>query len=131
MNRMDGYTMTPQEQKKAAKAFVKRWKAKEGNEQSEANKFWIQLCQEVLGMPNATHDLSFERKAKGRRIDVFHEDMGVLIENKSRGVSLDAPEQRGWIDKAKKIPRMVTPYQQAKGYADDLPFSVRPRWLIT
>jgi len=30
MNRMDGRTMTPQEQKKAAKAFVKRWKEAKG-----------------------------------------------------------------------------------------------------
>lgn len=31
--------MTPAEQKKAAKAFVERWKAAEGNEQRESNKF--------------------------------------------------------------------------------------------
>ena len=67
--------MTPQEQKKAAKAFVKRWKAAEGNEQREANKFWIELFHEVLGVANPTHLLDFERKAKGRRIDVFYEDI--------------------------------------------------------
>ena len=49
----------------------------------------------MLGIPNPTHVLDFERKVKGRRIDVFFEDVGVLIENKSRGVNLDAPEVRG------------------------------------
>ena len=123
--------MTPTEQKKAAKRFVERWKEAEGNEQRESNSFWIELYGEVLGVPNPTHVLDFERKAKGKRIDVFHEDMGVLIENKSRGVSLDEPEQRGWIDKAKGIPRMVTPFHQAKDYANDLPYSTRPRWIVT
>ena len=122
--------MTPTEQKKAAKAFVERWKAAEGNEQRESNKFWIELCGEVLGITNPTHILDFERKVKGRRIDVFYEDMGVLIENKSRGVSLDEPEQRG-KDKHGN-PRMVTPYEQARWYADTIvPRSVMPKWIIT
>ena len=122
--------MNPTEQKHAAKAFVARWQAAEGNEQRESNKFWIELCQEVLGIPNATHVLDFERKAKGRRIDVFYEDMGILIENKSRGVSLDAPEQRGKDVHGR--PRMVTPYEQARWYADNItPRSIAPKWLLT
>ena len=71
--------MAPNEQKKAAKAFVERWKVAEGNESAEANSFWIELCQEVLGIPNATHEFDFERKVKGRRIDVFYEDRGDAI----------------------------------------------------
>jgi len=122
--------MTPTEQKKAAKQFVERWRVAEGNEQRESNKFWIELCGEVLGISNPTHVLDFERKVKGRRIDVFYEDMGVLIENKSRGVNLDEPEQRG-KDKYGN-PRMVTPYEQARWYADTIvPRSVMPKWIIT
>ena len=45
----------------------------------------------VLGIANPTQHLDFERKVKGRRIDVFYEDMGILIENKSRGISLTYP----------------------------------------
>ena len=67
-----------------AKAFVKRWKAKEGNGQGEASKFWIGLCQDVLRAASATHTLDFERKAKGRRIDVFHE--GIQSRFHPRGV---------------------------------------------
>ena len=122
--------MAPSEQKKAAKMFVERWKAAEGNEQRESNKFWIELCGEVLGMPNPTHHLDFERKVKGRRIDVFYEDMSILIENKSRGVSLDEPEQRGKDKRGN--PRWVTPFEQAKWYADNItPRSVMPKYLLT
>ena len=122
--------MKPTEQKKAAKKFVERWKAAEGNEQRESNKFWIELCGEVLGIANPTHVLDFERKVKGKRIDVFYEDMGVLIENKSRGVDLDEPEQRGKDKKGN--PRIVTPYEQARWYADNIvPRSVMPKWIIT
>ena len=110
--------------------FVERWKAAEGNELREANKFWVELFGEVLGVANPTHVLDFERKVKGRRIDVFHEDAGVLIENKSRGIDLDTPEPRGKDSKGN--PRMETPFEQAKWYADNItPRSASPRWLIT
>ena len=129
---MDGYTMTPQEQKKAAKAFVKRWKAKEGSEDREDRSFWIELYSEVLGVANPTYVLDFQRRVKGRKLDVFNEDAGVLIEHKSRGVSLDEKEQRGWVNRAKRTPRMVTPFEQAKWYADNItPRSVTPRWIVT
>lgn len=122
--------MTPNEQKKAAKEFVARRKAAEGNEQRESNSFWIELRMNVLGIANPTQHLDFERKVKGRRIDVFYEDMGILIENKSRGISLDLPEQRGKDRHGN--PRMVTPFEQAKWYADNItPKSVTPKWIIT
>ena len=122
--------MTPNEQKKAAKDFVARWKAAEGNEQRESNSFWIELCMNVLGIANPTQHLDFERKVKGRRIDVFYEDRSILIENKSRGIDLDEPEQRG-KDRRGNV-RWVTPFEQAKWYADNItPRSVMPKWIIT
>lgn len=66
--------MTPNEQKTAAKKFVDRCQSAEGNEQRESNSFWIELCSQVLGIANPTQQLDFERKVKGRRIDVFYED---------------------------------------------------------
>lgn len=122
--------MTPNEQKRAAKDFVARWKAAEGNEQRESNSFWIELCMNVLGIANPTQHLDFERKVKGRRIDVFYEDRSILIENKSRGIDLDEPEQRG-KDRRGNV-RWVTPFEQAKWYADNItPRSVMPKWIIT
>ena len=117
--------ITPAQQKANAKAFVARWKAAEGNEDREARSFWIQFAEELLGIPNATYVLDFERRVKGRKIDVFYEDMGILIENKSRGCSLDDKYER-----SKKV-GAETPYEQAKWYADNLPYSIRPRWIVT
>lgn len=122
--------MTPIAQKAAVKKFVERWQMAEGNEQRESNSFWIELCSQVLGIANPTQHLDFERKVKGRRIDVFYEDRSILIENKSRGISLDAPEQRGKDRYGNR--RMVTPFEQAKWYADNItPRSVGPKWMIT
>ena len=51
--------------------------------------------------------------------------MGILIEQKGRGISLDEATVR-----SKKV-GPETPYQQACWYANNLPFSIRPRWIIT
>lgn len=113
------------EQKRAAREFVKRWKAMPCVEEEHSRSFWIELLQDVLGVPNATRVLEFERKVKGRKIDVFYEDMGVLVEMKGRGISLDEATVRS------KKAGAETPFQQAKWYADNLPHSIRPRWIIT
>lgn len=113
------------EQRRAAKAFVQRWRTLPCVEEEHSRSFWIELLQDVYGLKNATHALEFERKVKGRKIDVFYEDMGVLVEMKGRGISLDEATVRS------KKAGPETPYQQAKWYADNLPFSIRPRWIIT
>lgn len=124
--------LSPSEQVEASKDFRARWMKAEGNEEREARSFWIELFQQVLGVEQPTKVLDFERRVRGKRIDVFNENQRVLIEHKSRGVSLDKPEQRGYMTVAgQRVPRMVNAYQQAKWYADQLPFSIRPRWIIT
>ena len=50
-------------------------------EEEHSRSLWIELLQDVLGISNATRVLEFERKVKGRKIDVFYEDMGVLEES--------------------------------------------------
>lgn len=117
--------MNPAQQKANAKKFIERWQNEPGNEEEQSRSFWIQLLEEVLGVQNATHVLQFERKVKGRKIDVFYEDMGILIEQKGRGISLDEATIRS------KKAGPETPYQQACWYANNLPFSIRPRWIIT
>lgn len=97
--------MNPAKQKANAKNFVKRWQSESGNEEEQSRSFWIQLLEEVLGLQNATHVLQFERKVKGRKVDVFYEDMGILIEQKGRGISLDEATVR-----SKKV-GPETPYQ--------------------
>lgn len=115
-----------------AKGFVERWRAildavPEGknNEQQDTAKFWQDLLVNVLGVPSSTIAtfVDFERKVRGRRIDVFVSDHHFLCEQKSVGVDLDKPEPRyGGFE---------SPYQQATWYAQHLPYSERPRWLMT
>lgn len=86
-----------------AKGFVERWRAildavPEGknNEQQDTAKFWQDLLVNVLGVPSSTIAtfVDFERKVRGRRIDVFVSDHHFLCEQKSVGVDLDKPEPR-------------------------------------
>lgn len=116
-------------QRQNAKGFVERWKAEEGNEDQQSQSFWIEFLQDVLGIPNPTYVLNFEKKVRDgntlRKIDVFYEDMGILVEQKSRGVDLDEKSVR-----SQRVGE-ETPYQQAKWYADNLPHSIKPRWIIT
>lgn len=118
--------------KKEAKEFVKRWKKRLGaipvgsnNEQQDTQKFWVDLLINVLGIPSNTIDsfVDFERKVRGRRIDVFVSDHNFLCEQKSWGIDLDKPEPRNG--------GMETPLQQAVWYARHLPYSERPRWVMT
>lgn len=115
-----------------AKEFVERWKfilgkVPEGknNEQQDTAKFWQDLLVNVLGVPSSSMAtfVDFERKVRGRRIDVFVSDHHFLCEQKSVGVDLDKPEPRNG--------GLETPYQQATWYAQHLPYSERPRWLMT
>ncbi|WP_165248872.1 class I SAM-dependent DNA methyltransferase [Adlercreutzia sp. ZJ141] len=110
--------------KQAIRAFVERWKSAECNEDREARSFLIEFLSDVLGIENPTRIIDFERRVKGRKIDAFYEDMGILIEAKSRkpGI-LDEQRNNGKYG-------FETPYQQAKWYANELPNSITPRWII-
>lgn len=118
--------------KSDAKEFVQRWRSildqvpdGKNNEQQDTAKFWQDLLVNVLGVPSSSMAtfVDFERKVRGRRIDVFVSDQHFLCEQKSVGVDLDKPEPRNG--------GLETPYQQATWYAQHLPYSERPRWLMT
>ena len=116
------------EQKKAAKEFVERWRGFNGTELEGCQKYWMDLLVNVFGLSATLQGVDFERKVKGRRIDVFYEDMGVLVEQKAPGLDLDRQYERGKDEGGDA--RLVTPYQQGKWYADNLPYSIRPRRII-
>ena len=103
------------EQKKAAKEFVERWRGFNGTELEGCQKYWMDLLVNVFGLPATLQGVEFERKVKGRRIDVFYEDMGVLVEQKAPGLDLDRQYERGKDEGGDA--RLVTPYQQGKWYA--------------
>ena len=115
--------------KKDAEAFAKQW-AGRGDENQKTQLFWIDLFQNVLGLDDALERLKFEEPVvtdSGSKhagyIDVFIPSASALVEQKSRGVDLDKPEEHQG--------RMVTPAEQGRGYAVGLPLSQQPRYVIT
>lgn len=118
--------MTEKEQKKAAKEFAAYWKDK-GYEKGESQKFWIELLQNVLGVENATHYICFEDQVKLDHtsfIDGYIESTHVMIEQKGLGKDL----RKGIKQSDGSV---LSPFQQAKRYSAELPYSKRPRWIIT
>ena len=111
--------------KKAAKEFADFWKNK-GDERQETARFWIDLLGKILGMENPAEHIEFEKKIQLRHtsfIDAYIPETKVLIEQKSSDVDLrkEAKQSDG---------AMLTPYRQAKRYADEMPNSLRPNWII-
>lgn len=118
--------MTEKEQKKSAKSFAERWNGK-GYEKGESQRFWIDLLQNVLGVSNATEYIIFEEQVKLDHtsfIDGYIESTHVMIEQKS----LEKDLRKG-IKQSDGT--LLTPFQQAKRYASELPYSKRPRWIVT
>ena len=111
--------------KKAAKEFADFWKNK-GDERQETACFWIWLLEKVLGMENPAERIEFEKKVQLKHtsfIDAYIPETKVLIEQKSSDVDLrkEAKQSDG---------AMLTPYRQAKRYADEMPNSLRPNWIV-
>jgi len=118
--------MTEKEQKAAAKAFVAFWKDK-GYEKGESQKFWLDLLQNVYGVEDAIRFISFEDQVKLDHtsfIDGYIEATHVMIEQKGLGKGL----RKGIRQSDGSV---LSPFQQAKRYAAELPYSKRPRWIIT
>ena len=119
--------MTDLEQKKKVKEFAERWKGK-GYEKGETQKYWIDLLENVLGVPDPINFIRFEDtvhidKATGF-MDGFINKTKILIEQKSIEVDL-----RKLIKQSDGS--LLTPYQQARRYANELRYDDRPRWIIT
>ena len=114
------------EQKKNAKEFVDYWKDK-GYEKGESQPFWMSLLRDVLGVEKPEQHIIFEDQVKIDHtafIDGIIPESNVLIEQKSRGKDLRKPIRQS-------DGTLLTPFQQAKRYSAELPYSKRPRWVIT
>lgn len=117
--------MNAREQSKAAKRFADFWAGK-GYEKGESQTFWLSLLRDVLGAKHPEELISFEDQVvldHTSFIDGFIKSTHVLIEQKGLGKDL-----------SKKIKQsdgsMLTPFQQAKRYSAELPYSDRPRWIV-
>lgn len=118
--------MTEKEQKTAAKNFADFWKDK-GYEKGESQPFWLSLLREVLGVEKPETIIKFEDKVMLDHtsfIDGIISSTHVLIEQKSADKDL-----RKAIKQSNGA--LLTPFQQAKRYSAELPYSERPRWIVT
>lgn len=117
--------MTTTEQQQAAAQFAEFWAGK-GDEKQETSRFWIDLLQNVLGIANPAKYIEFEKRVKLSHtsfIDAYIPETKVLIEQK--GAKIDLHKAYAQSDGSE-----LTPYQQAKRYADEMPNSLRPRWIV-
>lgn len=118
--------MTDKEQKSAAKKFAEYWKDK-GYEKGESQPFWLSLLRDVFGVSEPEKFIAFEEQVHLDHtsfIDGHISVTNVLIEQKSKGKNL-----RSGIKQSDGS--MLTPFQQAKRYSSELPYSQRPRWIVT
>lgn len=118
--------MTDKEQKNAAKKFADYWNDK-GYEKGESQPFWLSLLRDVYGVPEPEKFITFEEQVHLDHtsfIDGHISVTNVLIKQKSKGKNL-----RSGIKQSDGS--MLTPFQQAKRYSSELPYSQRPRWIVT
>lgn len=110
----------------AAADFAKRWQGR-GYEKGDSQIFWADLLQNVYGVENIADFIRYEEKVKvdvTNFIDGHISSTRVLIEQKSITKDLRAPI-------VQSDGQRLTPFQQGKRYSAELPYSQRPRWIVT
>jgi hypothetical protein len=111
--------------KAAAKKFREYWNSRSGYEKGEDQQFWNSLLRDVLGAEDIESSIKYQVPVKLKNttkfLDAWIPETRVLIEHKSRGVNLDAP-QAGHNG--------LTPYEQAKEYDDARGFDEKARWIV-
>lgn len=118
--------MTQAQQRSAAKRFAADW-ADKGYEKGHSQPFWLSLLRDVYGVEHPEQFIFFEDQIvldHTSFIDGFIPTTHVLIEQKSLGKELNKPIRQS-------DGSLLSPFQQAKRYAAELPYSQRPRWIVT
>ena len=118
--------MTDAQRRAAAKQFAADWAGK-GYEKGHSQTFWLALLQKVYGVAEPDKFITFEDQIMLDHtsfIDGFIPSTHVLIEQKGIGKDLNKPIKQS-------DGSLLTPFQQAKRYAAELPYSQRPRWIVT
>ena len=99
------------------KKFSDEWQGR-GYEKGDTQKFWLALLREVLNVDESDKLIDFEKPVKidkrTKFIDGYIAKTKVLIEQKALGVDLSKGA-----------------FAQANFYADNLPPSEKPRWIVT
>jgi len=111
---------------KAIQQFQVDWQNR-GYEKGESQQFWLDLLANVFGIQDLAHFIQFENQVHLDHtsfIDGYIPSTKVLIEQKGREKDLNKPIQQS-------DGSYLTAFQQAKRYAAELPYSQRPRWIVT
>ena len=119
--------MTDSETREASRKFYQKW-VNRGREDEDDRSYWLDIFQRILGIDDATDKIEFQKKvlidSNTKRIDAYIPETKVLIEQKSFGKALDKKiHNSGDVD--------LTPYEQAKRYNDNLPYSEKARYIVT
>jgi len=119
--------MTDQEKREAARQFYYKWNGK-GREDEDDRSYWIDILSQIMGLDRPTDYVDFQKKVivdgNTKRIDAYIPSTKVIIEQKTLGIPLDKKtHQSGGIE--------LTPYEQAKRYNDNLPYTEKARWIVT
>ena len=118
--------MTAIQSQKAAKAFSEFWQGK-GYEKGESQTYWLTLLNQVFGVEHPEQFILFEQQVQLDHtsfVDARIPETKVMIEQKSLGKNLGEGIKQS-------DGTFLNPFQQAKRYADSLPNSQRPRWIVT
>lgn len=118
--------MTEKQQRTAAAEFAKRWQGR-GYEKGESQLFWTDLLTSVYDVENIANFIRFEQQAQLDHtsfIDAMIPTTHVMVEQKSLGKDLRTPIKQS-------DGTLLTPFQQAQRYSAVLPYSERPRWIVT
>ena len=119
------FPMNKTQQDQAALSFQSSW-TNRGYEKGESQQFWLDLLSNVFGIQDISSFISFENQVKLSHtsfIDGYIHSTKVMIEQKSLDKDLDKPIRQS-------DGSLLTPFQQAKRYAAELPYSQRPRWIV-
>ncbi len=106
--------------------FVAHWTGK-GYEKGESQIFWTTLLNQIFGIEYPEQFIVFEQQVQLDHtsfVDARIPSTKVMIEQKSLGKNLGEGIKQS-------DGSVLNPFQQAKRYADTLPNSQRPRWIVT
>ena len=113
-------------QRQGARKFREYWAFQRGSEKGEDQQFWNSLLRDVLGVADIERHIQYQvpvpMAGTTKFLDAWIPETRVLIEHKSRGVKLDAPQ----VGHGSK-----TPFQQALEYNQARGFSEKARWIVT
>ncbi|MBR1421477.1 MAG: SAM-dependent DNA methyltransferase, partial [Selenomonadaceae bacterium] len=107
--------------------FIAEWKSR-GNEKSDCHPFWIAAFKRFWKKVDPETEMKFEVPVQigdsQCYIDIWIPKTRVIIEQKSRGKSLDKLERQS-------DGSMLNPFNQAKRYDDHRKTSEKARWIVT